>query len=478
MTAHGKEARVQRASLYRTIWRWHFYAGVLVIPLVVLLACTGAVYLFKPQIDAWEERAFTGMADAGSVSPQVQVEAALAAFPGATLHYYRLPAREGDAALVHLALPGTAAMRDVFVSPRGHVMGALDSETRIAEIAHRVHGQLLLGRQGSWLVELAASWAIVMIASGLYLWWPRGRGLAGVAWPRLGGGAQVAWRDLHAVTGFWVSGLALVLLLTGLPWADAWGSAFRAVRVELGLVKGQQAWTIGGKAPPPMAGADHGGHDHAAMLAAQATGDRAVAMPAMHAHHGGPQGPGLAEIVAEAKAQSLPFPVVVVPPGAAQAFGAPPRSDWTVRSDTQNRPLGVTLRVDARTGRETARETFADKHVIDRVVGYGVAWHEGALFGLINQLIGLATALMLVTLAVSGFVMWRRRKDVQGHADTLGAPLLPSIPARIGGVAAILAVLALVLPMLAISLVAVALIEWLVLRRIAPLARWLGLRPA
>src|SRR3546814_5886264 len=91
------------------------------------------------------------------------------------------------------------------------------------ELDKRIHGQLLLGKRGSWLVELAASWAIVLMLSGLYLWWPRGRGLAGVVWPRLKSGRQVVWRDLHAVTGFWVSGLALVLLITALPWAGVWG---------------------------------------------------------------------------------------------------------------------------------------------------------------------------------------------------------------------------------------------------------------
>src|SRR3546814_9164783 len=81
-----------------------------------------------------------------------------------------------------------------------------------------IHGQLLLGKRGSWLVELAASWAIVLVLSGLYLWWPRGRGFAGVVWPRLKGGRRMFWRDLHAVTGFWISGLVLVLLATGLHW--------------------------------------------------------------------------------------------------------------------------------------------------------------------------------------------------------------------------------------------------------------------
>ena len=60
-------------------------------------------------------------------------------------------------------------MRDVFVSPQGKVVGALDPEWRIMQVAHDIHGQLLLGKRGSWIVELAASWAIVMILTGLYL---------------------------------------------------------------------------------------------------------------------------------------------------------------------------------------------------------------------------------------------------------------------------------------------------------------------
>ncbi|MBK8272029.1 MAG: PepSY domain-containing protein [Sphingomonadales bacterium] len=30
-------------ELYRTIWRWHFYAGLFVIPLILILATTGAI---------------------------------------------------------------------------------------------------------------------------------------------------------------------------------------------------------------------------------------------------------------------------------------------------------------------------------------------------------------------------------------------------------------------------------------------------
>jgi uncharacterized iron-regulated membrane protein len=456
---------MDRTAFYRTIWRWHFYAGLLVIPFILILSVTGAAYLFKPQVDRWEERAWRDLPVANPASPDAQRDAALAAFPGAMFHSYRLPEAPGDGALIHLGLARGAGMRDVFVSPEGKVLGSLNPDRRLMEIDHDIHGELLLGKRGSWLVELAASWAIVMILSGLYLWWPRGLGLAGVVWPRLGRGSQIFWRDIHAVTGFWVAGLALVLLVTGLPWAGVWGSAFKTVRQELGWIQGKQDWTIGGEAVDDAdPHAAHREHDHAAMMM------MAPAAPMTQAamdHAGHAMSPVLlSEIVARAQAERLVFPVIVSPPTASGLA-------WSVKSDTQIRPQRVSLTYDAMTGAEKSRTTFADQHPIDRIVGYGVAWHEGHLLGWFNQLVGVLTALMLITLAVSGFVMWRRRKP----EAVLGAPPLPAVPVRIGGVVAIVLLLALLLPMLAMSLVVLWLVERLVLARLPPVASWLGLAP-
>lgn len=434
---------------HHSVWRWHFYAGLFVIPFVIVLALSGSIFLFKPQIERWEERAWQGLATQGAVSARLQAEAALAAFPGASLHSYRLPQRAGDAAMVHLALPGHGAMRDVFVSPQGQVLGSVDPDARIIPVVRRIHGQLLLGPRGSWLVELAASWAIVMIVTGLFLWWPRGRGLAGVLWPR----RRSLLRDLHAVTGFWVAGLALVLLLTGLPWAGVWGSAFQAVRQQMGWVKGASGWSIGGSMPQEL----HADHDHSAMQG--------------HDAHGA--GIDLLDgLAASAATESLAPPVLVLAPGAAQ-FAGPPSPDWIVKSDSQNRTLGMSIHYDAVSGREISREGFADQHPIDRVVGYGISWHEGQLFGWINQLIGVVTALSLTTMGVTGFVMWRRRRP----AGQLGAPPLPRDARRPAVIAAAILVLAMVLPMLAASLLMLWAFDRL-LPRISPAAsEWLGLQP-
>ena len=203
---------------YSTMWRWHFYAGLFVLPFVLLLSVSGSIYLFKPQIDRWEERAWNGLGTEGAVSADRQLAAALAANPGARFNQYRLPGREGDSAMVQLGL-ADGTQREVYVSPQGRVLGALDPETRISAFVSRLHGSLLLGDVGDWLVELAASWTIVMILTGLYMWWPRPFRPAGTFWPRLSLRGRPLLKDLHRVTGFWIAGLVLVMLVSGLPWA-------------------------------------------------------------------------------------------------------------------------------------------------------------------------------------------------------------------------------------------------------------------
>src|SRR3546814_9461668 len=113
-----------------------------------------------------------------------------------------------------------------------------------------------------------------MLLTCLYLWWPRGRrGLAGVLYPRLTRGGRAFWRDLHAVTGIWVSLAACFLIVTGLPWAQAWGSYFAEIRTLTGTTDGPIDWTIGGGRPvsPPAADPMLGPHaEHQGMTMAHA----------------------------------------------------------------------------------------------------------------------------------------------------------------------------------------------------------------
>ncbi|WP_417592903.1 PepSY-associated TM helix domain-containing protein [Parasphingorhabdus sp.] len=391
-----------KAALYRFIWRLHMWAGLFVIPFILILSITGSIFLFKPQLDKWQESDWRGLSVTQAVSPDAQLATAMAAVPGATFHSYRLPQAKDDAAVIHVGLAGGKEVRDIYVAPSGQLLAIVDPEAMISATVRRFHGTLLMGKFGSTLVEIAATLAIMMILSGLFLWWPRSTGASrpssGRFWPRLKGGARQFWRDLHAVTGFWVAGLALLLLFSGLPWTDNWGSVIKSVRSEMGWVDSKpQDWQGGDDAPAVQ----HQGHDHQAMLDAQ---QQSGPVPAPE------NAMTLGDIVHLAGKEDMAFPALVQPPGAPSRFGPPNGDVWKLTSEAQNRPLIRNILYDPQSGAVVSRTGFADKHIADRIINYGIAWHEGQLFGWINQLVGLLTALALITIAVSGTRMWWKKR--------------------------------------------------------------------
>lgn len=436
---------------YNAVWRWHFYAGLFCMPFVLWLSLTGTIYLWRPQLESWLDRPYDRLPVAGPpVSPDAQVAAALAAVPGSTLRRYVLPEARGRATRVLVIAGGEE--RRVYLDPRSlAILHVAAEDERPLAVVMRLHGQLLAGTPGSYVVEIAACWAIVMLLTGLYLWWPRGRkGLAGVLFPRWRGGRRVFWRDIHATTGIWVSLFALGLIVTGLPWASAWGNYLGQVRTLTGTEQGPVDWTIGGKAPPPKADAMLGAH----------AGHANMSMPSPPIRAG-----ELARVIAAVRPLRIAPPVLIAPPPRP---GAP----WTVSSDAANRPLRSDVQVDGATGQVVGRVDFADRHWIDRAIGYGIAAHEGALFGLANQLLGTLTALLLSVLVVSATVLWWRRRP----SGSLGAPLPLSRPRFGWGLVTAIVLLGVCMPLFGATLLLVLAAEAMVLRRTPVARRWLGLK--
>jgi hypothetical protein len=120
------------------------------------------------------------------------------------------------------------------------------------------------------------------------------------------------------------------------------------------------------------------------------------------------------------------------------------------------------------------RVDFNQRPLLDRIIGYGVAAHEGQLFGLTNQLLGLLTTLGLMTLSLSALMLWWRRRPL----GTLGAPSAQADSRYPGVMPGVLALLGLCLPLLGISMLALCLVEHYVLSRIAPVRNFLGLGSA
>lgn len=443
---------------YRAVWRWHFYAGLICIPFVVVLSLTGCVYLFKPQIEAWTERSYNSLTPAQSpLPPSKLIDSALRAFPGSVFSSYELPADAQSAARIVLATD--RGNQRVYVHPgTASVLGSIPEDQRIMRLFFRLHGELLMGDRGSNIVETAACWTIVLLLSGIWLWWPRSaKGLAGVLYPRLFAGSRLFWRDLHAVVGLWVTGFALFLLLTGLPWAKFWGDYFKAVRQVTGTAVVRQDWSNTAERRPENTGkapasGEHSGHSGHGSSAGRPVG------PAPDLTH-------IDQMVATVAALHLDAPVIVAAPGGRS-------KKWTGKSDTANRPRRVSVDLDPQSGQTSGRQNFSDRHWIDRAVAYGIAAHEGQLFGWANVALGLLTGMSLILLSVSGVIMWWKRRDT----GVLGAPKVLAQPQLSGGLLGIILLLGLCFPLFAASLCAVLLLEWLVLRRIPAASHWLGLQ--
>jgi len=423
---------------YRRIWRWHFYAGLIALPFVALLSVTGMIYLFKPSLDHWSERAYDHLPLAGPArSLDEQVAAALAATPGARLKALEWRTDPQDAARVLLIDQKGTPLRVLVRPDTLAILSAGPERDLTSEFVKRIHGELLSGDTGAVLVETAGGWGIVLFATGLYLWWPRNaRGLGGILYPRRGR----LLRDLHAVTGFWISVLALFFLISALPWTKVWGGAFKQVQAySAGALS--RDWTTG-------PASEHAHHMHELTGAASSAPE------------------GFDRVAALVPELNLAAPVLIAPPG-------PMSVNWTIRSDSQNRTARTSVEIDPE-GAVVHPRGFADKSLIDRIVGVAISAHEGQLFGWVNQALGVVTGLGLLTMSVSALLMWWKRRP----AGVVGAPPAPDRAPRMGSaMGGLVILLALLLPTLGISLVLISALERLVLRRIAPVSHFLGLEP-
>ncbi|WP_243450549.1 PepSY-associated TM helix domain-containing protein [Sandarakinorhabdus glacialis] len=438
---------------YRAIWRWHFYAGLIVAPFLLILSLTGAIYLFNDELNDLTMPGLQFVAPgAQAMPPSHLIAAAVAAYPG-TASRIDLPDAPNRPAKVYLRTKA-GEPRQVMVDPAtARVLGSFIYTRTLVGFADSMHGSLTLGDYGSVVVELAACWALVLITTGLILWWPRRRrSLAGVLWPRLRARGRLFWRDLHAVTGVWTVALIAFLLVTGLPWSIVQGPLVRGAVTALGIGNQAQRW---GYSPPksqPMGEAlGRIGWSQAATPMPASDPAHAEHMPAIPADTPAAADPSAitgadaiaAKIAAGGFTGGYRLYLPAGPTGVYTALVSPgrPEAQWTRHFDRW-------------TGTLIGENDWSRYGIGSKAIELGVQIHMGRYFGRANQLLMLVPCLAIVVLVVSGVAMWWRRRP----SGKLAAP--PAVSdARLGVALAVLVVAGILMPMLGASLIFVALID-------------------
>ncbi|WP_443691150.1 PepSY-associated TM helix domain-containing protein [Pseudomonas sp.] len=444
-------------SFYNLAWRWHFYAGLFVAPFMILLSLTGMIYLFKPQLDTvmYSDLLYVTPGQhrlsADVLQQWVQVD-----YPQAYVSKYLPPLNAQGSAQFVMQQEGREL--NVFIDPySGDILGEQDARNNVQAIARALHGELMIGKVGDRLIELAAGWGILLVVSGLYLWWPRGKSGSGVLWPRFKSRGRVLWRDVHAVTGFWGALLLLLMLLSGMTWTGFWGKQFADVwntfpaamwndipksdkqAGELNTATRQTVpWAL--ENTPMPRSADHAEH------MAHGGGMSAPAAPTLSLQQ-------VVDIATEHRIEpgySITQPATADGVFTVSVFADDPRND-------------ATLHIDQYTGKVLADVGWKDYSTVSRATEMGVMLHEGKFFGWINQLIIFLICLMVLLSAISGLVIWWQRRPQGG----LGVPPLRHDLPRWKTAIIIMIGVGVAFPLVGASLVGVCLFDRIVLSRFA-----------
>ncbi|GGD12905.1 PepSY-associated TM helix domain-containing protein [Aquisalinus flavus] len=402
---------------HAAVWRWHFYAGLVVMPFFVMAALTGMVMVLKtPFTELVHGARLNVEIGAEMLPPSQQVAVAMEYWAEAELRAYLPPSAPDRAAIIHVA-PGHAAMASgehsshdggnslayaVHVNPyTGAITGYGPLGMSPADFAESLHGTLLMGDVGDVILEAVAGFGILMIATGLYLYWPAGR-------RPLGKGGRSLWRRIHGLTGLGVSVVLVFFLVSGLAWTPIWGG------------KVTQAWQ---GFPAERFSAPVGEARHEAL---NAPGARIVSwalektpLP-VSAHDGDEPLVGLDAVVAFARDEGFTRFRVLPPRG--------PGGTWTISATTMagditDPEMDRTMHIDPATGIVIADAPFADYSPMGKAMAAGISIHMGNA-GALNLILNLLFCIAILVMAVSGFIMWWVRRPL--GARRIAAPMADS----------------------------------------------------
>lgn len=427
------------SGLPRLYWRVHSWAGLVLAPLLLFAAATGLFYVWTPTL---EQRVYAAL-DRVPVGAQPQpldaqiaaVRAALpdwpiasitpAATPEASTQVWLRPPPPPHSEHAGHAPPaaghdhGLPQGRIAYVDPyRATLLGTLDEMDRWRTWSKKLHASFLQGNAWRWPMELAASWGLLMVATGLALWWPpsRARHTSAGARPPAAPSGRPRWRDWHAWVGLASAAVLLVLLVTGLTWSRHAGDHFRRAMHALGQHSPQPPAAL--HSAPPVGGA--------AALSAQAVHERAVALAGGQA-------------------------VQLTPPRAADR---PWRADVLLSTDHARPTRRLTLLIDAYDGRERYRSGWKELPLLAKATALGIPFHRGEL-GLWNRVLLACVALALMFSVISGLRMWWLRRALRHRRASQPPRPLP------WWLWALTAALALALPVFGLSLLALGTLDGL-----------------
>ena len=223
-------------ALHRWLWHWHMLAGLITLPIILLLCITGILYLFK---DDYNHYVYQDIVEVASIKESIVNKDKAPIKPISYNEQLKAVQTYTNKAIDKVVLPNTPEQTTAFIlASKGHakttvyvnpytaeVTGEINRKDTAMYLIRKLHGELLLDKPGTYLIELVASWFIVLLMTGLYIFWPdKTQGLSSFLRIQTKQGKRKFYRDLHSVSGFWLSLFMVIIIAGGMPWTDIFGS--------------------------------------------------------------------------------------------------------------------------------------------------------------------------------------------------------------------------------------------------------------
>lgn len=209
----------------RGVWRnIHLWIGLGLFVVLAPLGLTGSLLVWDDGLDKLAHPARYAVTASGGAhetpAPGVYLAAAARAFGArAVPAQLRMPKQPGLPATV----TGYAAGKPppgqrppsltAWIDPAtGRVLDVGDPRREIVGLIHRIHGNMMLPRNGRMVVGWLGVAMLASSLTGLCLWWPRNNAiLRGLRWTR----SRSGFSNLHHMIGFWICVPLAALSLSG-----------------------------------------------------------------------------------------------------------------------------------------------------------------------------------------------------------------------------------------------------------------------
>lgn len=494
MNAPTVSQRRGNAVLLRRIWRMHFWVALFAAPALVVLACSGLVILYSQPLDAWLNRDLFVVSQGPQQVPLDAQVATAEQHVGAdySVDAVTPPSESGRSTRVDFLAPdapeypaGEGDLTQVFVDPyTGEYLGQRTQLSGLVGWANQLHrmfgndgpqvqlpslGHMIapsaypdatipVGIGNLWM-ELTAVWILVLLASGIYLWWPRAleaaKPLFKIRWRRA---ERVRWRDLHALTGVVVAVILVGYVLSGMTWSRYWGENWRAFSSTVAPSASVDA---------PSTPATMGDYDRLGRRIAWAATDDPVYASSTDGPP--PQRLSYDDIDRLAKGEKMVPGYAIIPPSDSSEDGETVYGSYTVvNAWPQKLSEQRTLYLNQFTGQTITNATAAQDGALSRLTSFGIAMHMGNQYGLLTRITATMACLGVLISVFTGLLMWWKRRPAgnSGLPGRTSTTTAANTPKRAVIVVAIVAVvLGAIFPVFGVSMLVVLAIEAVLARR-------------